>query len=342
MSTPQQIEANRRNGALGGPKTPEGKAIASQNARKHGIFAAAITELDQAELHTIHDTFSRQYRPVGMIEETLIEKMAITYLRLQRCALAEAKWHAFVWRPTRVRASRPWPELGEDVVTELRFDEFERMVNIFSRYDLTLTNQLTRLIREFMSLRSHRKAHPEDYAHMISATPADAAPIEDIAPRLPARSEPDGANPNDPPTAPESRSNASHEPLSPAVAAPTHEANPAISPEPATPSDPQPDHQPDPSTPAVSPVAPSNNDPVPHSDPPVEVPFRARSHSHADPSLSNPLAESSTSRASPAPLDASASFVQIRTESIPDTPPLSRRHPTRTLPPKEGPAVHVF
>ena len=54
MATQRQLEACRRNGRLGGPKTAAGKAVARLNARKHGIFASALTDEDAEELDGIH------------------------------------------------------------------------------------------------------------------------------------------------------------------------------------------------------------------------------------------------------------------------------------------------
>ena len=55
MATDRQIPANRRNGANGGVKTPQGKAVSRVNARKHGTFASALTPEDAEELHGVND-----------------------------------------------------------------------------------------------------------------------------------------------------------------------------------------------------------------------------------------------------------------------------------------------
>ena len=69
---------------MGGPKTPEGKAVTRLNARKHGVFASALTDHDRKELHGLHDELAAWVQPFGPIEEMLVELAAQTYLRLQR------------------------------------------------------------------------------------------------------------------------------------------------------------------------------------------------------------------------------------------------------------------
>ena len=81
MATEAQVAANRANGLKGGVKTEEGKKISRLNARKHGIFASALTEYDDEELHGIEGQLAAQLKPEGIIEEILVEKLAVTYLR---------------------------------------------------------------------------------------------------------------------------------------------------------------------------------------------------------------------------------------------------------------------
>ena len=76
MATERQIAANRVNGLKGGVRTEEGKAISRLNARKHGIFALALTE----------EELVADLKPVGAMEEILVEKLAPTFMRMRRCA----------------------------------------------------------------------------------------------------------------------------------------------------------------------------------------------------------------------------------------------------------------
>jgi len=148
--TAKQLAANRRNAALGGVKSPEGKAVSRLNARKHGIFASALTRLDHRELRPILDAFMDQMEPVGALEAVLVEKLAVVYLRMQRCARAEAEYHVATWTPDPRRqgdmnagsAFKPWA--------------FQRTVELVNRYDVSLTNQFLRLMHELERVRRLR------------------------------------------------------------------------------------------------------------------------------------------------------------------------------------------
>ena len=97
MATERQVAANRVNGLKGGVKTEEGKAVSRLNARKHGIFSTALTECDAEELRGIEAELIADLKPAGIVEEMLVEKIAATYLRMQRCARAEAAHCKEMW-----------------------------------------------------------------------------------------------------------------------------------------------------------------------------------------------------------------------------------------------------
>ena len=161
MATKKQIAANRRNALKGGVKTPEGKAISRRNARKHGIFASALTAEDARELRGIDDQLAAALEPVGPVEEMLVEKLALTYLQLQRCARAEAEYHIRVWEepelpmPFHEQRLKKRRERGERAMP---FDAnaFTRMVELIGLYDMRLTNQFLKLLHEIERLQRLR------------------------------------------------------------------------------------------------------------------------------------------------------------------------------------------
>ncbi len=87
MATKAQINANQQNAQKStGPKTDEGKAVVSQNAVKHGLFAAeaVITGEDPADYELYHDKYLAELLPVGMVESMLAERIVSLAWRLRR------------------------------------------------------------------------------------------------------------------------------------------------------------------------------------------------------------------------------------------------------------------
>ncbi|MBU8933717.1 MAG: hypothetical protein KOO62_06885 [candidate division Zixibacteria bacterium] len=93
----KQIEANRRNAQFStGPKTDEGKQCVRFNALKHGLLARTIVAPSrnnhetQAAFDNLLGAFREELRPEGLIEEMLVEEIAVCYWRQQRAIRVEA------------------------------------------------------------------------------------------------------------------------------------------------------------------------------------------------------------------------------------------------------------
>ena len=91
MTTKKQIEANKQNALVStGPLTAEGKALISQNAVKHGIFAKDLIittgdgKEDAQEYKELLDGLILSLNPSGQMECLLVEKIAVDYWRLRR------------------------------------------------------------------------------------------------------------------------------------------------------------------------------------------------------------------------------------------------------------------
>lgn len=91
MTTEKQVEANKQNALVStGPVTAEGKALVSQNAVKHGIFARDLIitsgdgKEDQQEYAELLDGLILSLNPKGQMECVLVEKIAVDFWRLRR------------------------------------------------------------------------------------------------------------------------------------------------------------------------------------------------------------------------------------------------------------------
>lgn len=91
-----KAEANRKNAQLStGPKTAEGKAAVKWNAVKHGLLAkeAVIRTGDgresKTEFSTLLASLTKDLKPEGVLEEMLVEKIAVCYWRLRRALRCE-------------------------------------------------------------------------------------------------------------------------------------------------------------------------------------------------------------------------------------------------------------
>ena len=91
--SPAQLEANRRNGALGGPKTAEGKAISRRNSLKHGLTGegAVVPDGDLEEVDRRFAAFEAELVPKTSLAVELVKRVALLTIRLDRSAEHESK-----------------------------------------------------------------------------------------------------------------------------------------------------------------------------------------------------------------------------------------------------------
>lgn len=92
MTSLKRVEANRINATLStGPRSFEGKVVASRNALRHGLCAAdPVIPGESAERWEQHrQGVFQSLRPVGYLEEELADRVASLLWRLRRVAAYE-------------------------------------------------------------------------------------------------------------------------------------------------------------------------------------------------------------------------------------------------------------
>lgn len=87
-----EITEKRDHRVSTGPKTQRGKDRSKVNATRHGIFAkvAVLPNESQQEFAALWKGLRSSLQPIGTLEETLVEKLAVLWWRYRRCLAAEA------------------------------------------------------------------------------------------------------------------------------------------------------------------------------------------------------------------------------------------------------------
>ena len=111
-TSPKKIASNRKNAKKStGPKTRRGKQIVKRNALKHGLLSRDVViqtgdgKENPAELNALTTQLAAQFQPEGILEEILVERIAVCYWRLRRvlkCETGEIRRQldSAVWRWT--------------------------------------------------------------------------------------------------------------------------------------------------------------------------------------------------------------------------------------------------
>lgn len=91
VTSQAKAESNRKNATKStGPKTKRGKQIVKWNAMKHGLLSKEVVietgdgQEDPKEFELLYKCLIDQLKPVGIIEDMLVEKIAVCYWRKRR------------------------------------------------------------------------------------------------------------------------------------------------------------------------------------------------------------------------------------------------------------------
>ena len=140
MHSHAKLAANAANAQLStGPRTPEGKARAAQNARTHGLTARDLVlhEDEVEEFQDLLSSYERELQPRGVLERELFDQMV----------------HA-AWNLRRVR--RLEAELSPDASDPLLDESADRALTRLSRYHARAERTYFRCLRELRALQTNR------------------------------------------------------------------------------------------------------------------------------------------------------------------------------------------
>jgi hypothetical protein len=161
MPSQPRSEAARRNGARSkGPVTPEGKLISSQNSRKHGLFADAVTiDGECTEAFTaLHASLFERLQPEGPIEIALVENMVMCRWRQMRLWVMEKSALNHEMRKQSAANQAAFNQEDKPTRAALAYraltDETHSLDNL-SRYETRFDRQFSRALQRFNELRTN-------------------------------------------------------------------------------------------------------------------------------------------------------------------------------------------
>ena len=154
----------------GGPRTPEGKAVSSQNAFSHGLTAARLVLPweNQEEFDSLLNQLVAEHRPATATEGLLVREIAEQYWRLQR-----ARNHEH----TLLSKTGEMLEQCEDNLAA--FETWDKQLKLIQRYATRHERAFHKCLSTLRTLqRERRAAETEAAAEAKNETTVEAtAPI---------------------------------------------------------------------------------------------------------------------------------------------------------------------
>ena len=147
-SAPVSVPATLSQKPAGGPRTPEGKAISSQNAFSHGLTSACLVLPweDENEFDSLLDQLAAEHRPATATEGLLVREIAEQYWRLQRARNHE---HILLVKTTEIL------ERGSDLDT---FEVWDKEVKLTQRYATRHERAFHKCLSTLRTLQKERRA----------------------------------------------------------------------------------------------------------------------------------------------------------------------------------------
>lgn len=165
MSTSsRKIEANRKNGNKS--DGPIDKTWTKLNALIHGPLAKGIPQPDDAEdYRKLVRELKREINPVGIVENQLVEALALDMVRWARARRLEAEYITEILNPPKherdplgdVLSDLQGPIVDPGMPAALKPGNVQCLVNNYQRYETFFANRVFRTLHELERLQRMRQ-----------------------------------------------------------------------------------------------------------------------------------------------------------------------------------------
>lgn len=179
-TTEQRLAANRANALNStGPISPEGKVNASRNATRHGLLSAKLFLEDEepSEFQAMFGDLWRSLNPVGALEASLVERIAVTLWRQRRLVQAETANLSLARQPRKI-ASDTSSELGRNYGSELEADELTPLDADHAEWSEKVIAEIDDL--EEIDLRTLKERAPKVFEQLTSDAEEDEEVVDEF------------------------------------------------------------------------------------------------------------------------------------------------------------------
>ena len=164
MSSEKRIAASRANGRKSrGPATPEGKAISSQNAIRHGLLSNTVTIPGEslARFEEMLAAMILERCPDGDRELTLVENLAVCKWRQRRTWSLESSGIG-----EEMRNQESSPDIAEKdapvraSLAVRHLADNTRLLDLMNRYDARFSREyhrIEKILQEIQNVRQNGK-----------------------------------------------------------------------------------------------------------------------------------------------------------------------------------------
>ena len=183
MTSEKQVQANRRNAQRStGPKTSEGKAAVRLNARTHGLRSQEVllSGEDEEALKDLDENLRAELKPVGELENLLVDGIVAAQWRLRRLRRVEAG--IFVRELSRGFAREADSET-DTATLGMSFIRDANGSNAFSklsRYETAIWRSLYKALHELQRLQAARRTEGEVPPPVAVDVNVSGVPGEDL------------------------------------------------------------------------------------------------------------------------------------------------------------------
>jgi hypothetical protein len=159
---PNLAEISRTNGAKSqGPVTAEGKARSSQNSRTHGLTSAAVVlpHESQEDYDLLELAIVQEFRPVGPLQQDLVQEMAAARWRLRRVQQMES---AIFQKAVRTQLDKLGPRADPAEARMLAYAAVadSNSLRMVTRYAAQFRRAYEKAWKELLELQRRNAAEP--------------------------------------------------------------------------------------------------------------------------------------------------------------------------------------